>query len=87
MRLAVTGGPNSPIANGSLISGLEAEVDYAYSCLRKMQTENIACMDVKQEAVDDFLEHKDALMQKMVWSGGCRSWYCRLQHQLKQIHI
>ena len=70
----MTGGPNSPIANGSLISGLETEIDYAYSCLCKMQAENIAWMDVKNEAVDDFHEHKDALMDFMVWSGGCRSW-------------
>lgn len=75
----ITGGPNSPIANGSLISGLETEIDYAYSCLRKMQTENIKSMEVKQEAVDDFIEHKNALMEKMVWSGDCRSWYAGIQ--------
>ncbi|OQU96347.1 hypothetical protein CLAIMM_02442 isoform 3 [Cladophialophora immunda] len=71
----ILGGPNSPIANGSLISGLETEISYAFACLRKMQTENIASMDVKEEAVDDFLEHRDSLMDAMVWSGGCRSWY------------
>jgi hypothetical protein len=75
LAVLVTGGPNSPIANGSLISGLEYEIDYAYKCLRKMQTESISSMEVKQEAVDDFLEHKDALMEKMVWTGDCRSWY------------
>ncbi|KAL2067900.1 hypothetical protein VTL71DRAFT_15998 [Oculimacula yallundae] len=71
----ITGGPNSPISNGSLIMGVEAEIDYAYSCLRKMQTESIASMDVKMDAVDDFMEHKDAQMQLMVWTGNCRSWY------------
>lgn len=40
-----------------------------------MQTENIKSMEVKREAVDDFLEHKNALMTKMVWTGDCRSWY------------
>ena len=40
-----------------------------------MQTESISSMEVKREPVDDFLEHKDALIEKMVWSGGCRSWY------------
>lgn len=74
----VTGGPNSPIANGSLISGLETEIDYAFECLRSMQAQGIASMDVTDEAVDDFLEHRDALMNGMVWSGGCRSWYVKM---------
>jgi hypothetical protein len=39
-----------------------------------MQTENISSMDVTEEAVEDFLEHKDMVMDQMVWSGGCRSW-------------
>jgi cation diffusion facilitator CzcD-associated flavoprotein CzcO len=77
-NVPVLGGPNSPIANGSLISGLETEINYAFACLRKMQTENIASMDVKEEVVDDFLEHRDSLMDAMVWSGGCRSWYASL---------
>ena len=79
--LPVTGGPNSPIANGSLISGLESEIDYAYACLKKMQTEDIAWMEVKQDAVDEYMEHKNAFMEKMVWSGGCRSWYASVRSQ------
>lgn len=70
----VIGGPNSPIANGSLISGLEVEIDYAYTCVEKMQTENISSMDVKEEAMQDFIEHRDETMKLYVWSGGCRSW-------------
>lgn len=74
MALVVTGGPNSPIANGSLISGLETEIDYAYACVKKMQSENVATMEVLEDATRDFLEHRDAVMSEMVWSGGCRSW-------------
>lgn len=70
----VTGGPNSPIANGSLISGIETEVDYAFKCLEKMQTENILAMDVTEEAMEEFLEHRDAIMNEMVWSSSCKSW-------------
>lgn len=71
----VIGGPNSPIANGSLISGLEVEIDYAYKCVEKTQSENISAMDVKEEAMRDFLEHRDEAMKLYVWSGDCRSWY------------
>ena len=74
----VIGGPNSPIANGSLISGLEVEIDYAYTCAEKIQTENIASIDVKEEAMRDFIQHRDEAMKAFVWSGNCRSWYVSL---------
>ena len=74
-RSLVAGGPNSPISNGSLISGLEAAIDYAYRCITKMQTENIMSMEPTVEAMEDFLEHRDACMDLMVWSDPCKSWF------------
>ncbi|KIW12770.1 hypothetical protein PV08_07957 [Exophiala spinifera] len=71
----MAGGPNSPISNGSLIAGLETAIDYAYRCITKMQTENIVSLEPKIEAVEDFLEHRDAYMDLMVWSDSCKSWY------------
>lgn len=70
----MVGGPNSPISNGSLIGGLETAIDYAYRCITKMQTENIQSMDVKVEAMVDFLEHRNSFMELMVWSDKCKSW-------------
>jgi len=32
-------------------------------------------IDPKQEAVDDFNTYGDEIMQRLVWSGGCKSWY------------
>ncbi|KAF2094890.1 FAD/NAD(P)-binding domain-containing protein [Rhizodiscina lignyota] len=71
----IVGGPNSTISNGSLIYGLEAAIDYAFKCTRKMQEEGISSMTVRRGPTDEFLEYRDALMQRMVWSGSCRSWY------------
>ncbi|PVH97427.1 hypothetical protein DM02DRAFT_685009 [Periconia macrospinosa] len=62
----IIGGPNSPISNGSLIYGLEAAIDYAFSCIKKLQEESIARLTVKIEPTEEFLEHRDALMQRMV---------------------
>lgn len=58
-----------PISNVSLIMGLELAVDYAFSCVIKMQTENIGSLEVKWEAADEFLEQRDKIMQGMVWIG------------------
>lgn len=74
MESIVIGGPNSPIANGSLISGLEVEIDYAYTCVEKMQREGILSMDVKEEAMQDFMEHRNEAMKLYVWSAECPSW-------------
>lgn len=32
-------------------------------------------MSPKMEAVDDFQEHKDSLMEDLVWTDPCVSWY------------
>ncbi|CVK94750.1 uncharacterized protein FMAN_13076 [Fusarium mangiferae] len=71
----VVGGPNAPISNVSLIMGLELAVDYIFSCVRKLQTQNIGSLEVKREATDDFLEQRDKIMQGMGWTGSCVSWY------------
>ena len=47
--------------------------------LKKMQTENISPMDVKEEAMRDFLEHRNEAMKLYVWSGKCRSWEVTMQ--------
>lgn len=50
------------------------EVDYAYACVEKMQAENIVALEVKEEAMRDFIEHRNESMKAYVWSGDCRSW-------------
>jgi hypothetical protein len=68
-------GPNAPFANGSLVYGIECEADYIIKMVQKIQTERIRYVDVKQEALDDWIVHKDEYMKRMVWSGDCSSWY------------
>ena len=71
----IAAGPNCPIANGSLVYALENIVDYTFKCVTKMQTQGIKSMVPTEDAIDDYLEHRDLCMNEMVWSGGCRSWY------------
>lgn len=70
----VTSGPNFPLANGALVPCLEKCIQYAFDAAQKIQTQGIKSLSVKQEAVDDFQEHKDAIMKDLVWSSACRSW-------------
>jgi hypothetical protein len=41
----------------------------------RYQTHNIKAFAPKQEAVDDFIAHKDMFMARTVWNDPCRSWY------------
>ncbi|PTD04175.1 putative sterigmatocystin biosynthesis monooxygenase stcW, partial [Fusarium culmorum] len=71
----IAGGPNAPISNVSLIMGLELAVDYAFSCVRKMQAEGIASLEVEEDAAKEFMEQRDKIMKDLVWTGSCASWW------------
>jgi cation diffusion facilitator CzcD-associated flavoprotein CzcO len=68
-------GPNSPTGHGSLMAGLGWSADWMCQWLRKMAAEDIKYVVPKQEVVDEFNAYGDEIMQTLVWSGGCRSWY------------
>ncbi|KAL7906991.1 hypothetical protein GGI35DRAFT_482357 [Trichoderma velutinum] len=68
-------GPNFPLANGSLIACLQQSLKYAFRAVEKIQTQGVKSVSVTREAVNDFQEHKDAVMEKMVWTSSCSSWY------------
>jgi len=73
-RALVIGGPNVPIANGTLVPCLEASLRYTFKAVEKIQKDGIKVMFPKQEAVDEYQIHKDSLMKDMVWSSNCHSW-------------
>ncbi|GAD98916.1 hypothetical protein PVAR5_7619 [Paecilomyces variotii No. 5] len=68
-------GPNTPIANGSLIGALEATADYFIRLLRKMTAQRVASFDIRSDVQSDFNSHTQDFMRHMVWTGSCRSWY------------
>lgn len=43
--------------------------------MRKIQTENIESIAVKQEALDDIYGHFDEFHRDTVWQEECRSWF------------
>ncbi|KAL8290247.1 hypothetical protein RQP46_003186 [Phenoliferia psychrophenolica] len=83
MSLAVAGfpnlfymcGPGTIFANGSLLPGIEGNAKYIVACLSKMQTHEIATMEVDQEAQDEYNEQQESLMNDLVFMDSCSSWY------------
>ncbi|KAL3477263.1 hypothetical protein BJX99DRAFT_257520 [Aspergillus californicus] len=68
-------GPGATWSSGTLLPSIETTVEYSVKCMRKMQTETIRCMAVKQAAVDDIYEHFDEFHKTTVWQEECRSWF------------
>ncbi|KAJ9623816.1 hypothetical protein H2204_011002 [Knufia peltigerae] len=71
----VIGGPNFTLANGVFLICLETTFKYVFQAIEKIQQEGIKSVVPKREAMNDFLEHKDSIMNDMVWTSTCRSWY------------
>lgn len=70
-------GPNSPLANGSLILGIQAVAAYIYKWLDKIQTEGIRSFKVCDDVNEEYNQHVQKYLERTVWTGGCRSWYKR----------
>jgi len=69
------GGPNAPVGHGSLMAGLGWSAEYMAKWIMKIAQEDILYVDAKQEIQDEFNAYADEIMQNLVWSGGCQSWY------------
>jgi len=52
-------------------------VDYVVDVVKKLQKERYKCIEVKQEAVDDFDEYATTYFPRTVYGQKCRSWYKR----------
>ncbi|KAH8695551.1 hypothetical protein BGW36DRAFT_418250 [Talaromyces proteolyticus] len=70
-------GPNAPLANGSLILGIQAVAVYIYKWIDKMQTESIRSFEVRNDVNEEYNQHVQKYLERTVWTGGCRSWYKR----------
>lgn len=68
-------GPNAPVGHGSLMAGLGLSAEYMVQWILKMAKEDIASIAPKSEVVDELNAYADEIMQTLVWSGGCQSWY------------
>lgn len=68
-------GPNTPIANGSLIGALEATADFFIRLLRKIIAQRVKSFDIRPDVQSDFNMYTQDFMLRMVWTGSCHSWF------------
>lgn len=68
-------GPNSPAANGSVTGVLEATAEFFTALVKKVLQEGVRSFSVRREAQAEFDIYTQEVMQNMVWTGSCSSWY------------
>jgi hypothetical protein len=71
----VMNGPRGNLANGTVLPCFETELDYVIQVVKKMQSDRIKSIDVRQGVVDQLDQYIDAWHETSVFSEPCRSWY------------
>ncbi|MGW0808091.1 flavin-containing monooxygenase [Nonomuraea sp. NPDC002799] len=66
-------GPNTNLGHNSIIFMIECQVNHIMSCLPHLSGHGP--IEVRPEAMAAWRRQLDAAMSRMVWGGGCESWY------------
>jgi cation diffusion facilitator CzcD-associated flavoprotein CzcO len=68
-------GPGATWSNGTLLPSIETTIEYSIKMMKKIQSEHIKSIDVKQDALDEIYAHFDEFHKDTVWKEECRSWF------------
>ncbi len=68
-------GPNSRVANNSIVFMIEAQVHYVLECIEHMHRLRARTIEVKTEAQERYNEALQERMTRTVFVSGCRNWY------------
>jgi cation diffusion facilitator CzcD-associated flavoprotein CzcO len=69
-------GPRGNWGQGCILPSHEVQIEYIMQCLKRIQEDSIASMDVKSELADQLNDYMDAWHAKhSIWAENCRSWY------------
>lgn len=69
-------GPNTGLGAGSIVTMIEAQLDYAIACLDAMDRHGLATIEPRADVQHAFNAGVQTMSQQTVWlSGGCSSWY------------
>jgi cation diffusion facilitator CzcD-associated flavoprotein CzcO len=69
-------GPNTGLGAGSIVTMIEAQLDYAMACLEALDTEGLQTIEPRAEVQRAFNAQVQQQSEGTVWlSGGCQSWY------------
>ena len=68
-------GPNTNLGHNSVLVMIEGAIRYTIKALQHLAGRDLAYLDVRQEALDGFLQEVEDRHGDQVWLSGCTSWY------------
>jgi cation diffusion facilitator CzcD-associated flavoprotein CzcO len=69
-------GPNTGLGAGSIVTMIEAQLDYAVACLDALDREGLATIEPREDVQHAYNVEVQRRSEPSVWlSGGCSSWY------------
>jgi cation diffusion facilitator CzcD-associated flavoprotein CzcO len=68
-------GPNSRVANNSIVFMIEAQVRYVIECLTLMRRRGMTRIEVQPDALERFNHQLGERAKRTVFATGCKSWY------------
>ena len=68
-------GPNTNLGHNSIIFMIECQVNYILDCLKKLDENSAASMNLKQSAMVEYADFLKARMDTSVFVRDCDSWY------------
>jgi len=68
-------GPNSGLGHNSVIFMLESQTRYVVECIEQMRERGWQSMAPRPEAFAKYQNELERDLGKMIWTGGCNSWY------------
>ena len=68
-------GPNTNLGHNSIVFMIECQVNYVLQCLARLRREQLAWLNVREAAQDDYNRQLQRSLGKTVWSSGCSNWY------------
>lgn len=71
----VTMGPNTGPGHTSILIYTEAQIRYIAQAIRKLISQRIRFVSVKQDVQDRYNKRLQGRMKYTVWQSGCKSWY------------
>jgi len=69
-------GPNTGLGHTSMVFMIESQLNYLLDALRTMDAHELATVEVREDALQDYNAGLQRKLSRTVWTtGGCGSWY------------
>ncbi|PCG93590.1 Hypothetical protein PENO1_082750 [Penicillium occitanis (nom. inval.)] len=68
-------GPNSATGHTSALMAAENSINYALRILKPVLMGDVASVNLKQKAEDDYVYKVQGALRERVWNADCASWY------------